>query len=211
MFRLPLAIGSAAFGGRRFRYVAILWAVRSWTSRRFNSAKCKHIVGKSVRCALPRRVQAAHDAAGVSNFAQTPLGPCAYSLSSEEHTMRINWQVVKPCLWTGAAGVVVGMWLLSYGFGFMGRTAAEKLAAAKSETAVIAALAPVCADKFRALSDVAARTATLVADKGNSFKMREAFPEALITLPGKTYPDSDLAAACAALVLAPPKTATLKP
>jgi len=125
--------------------------------------------------------------------------------------MRINWQVVKPCLWTGAAGVVVGMWLLSYGFGFMGRTAAEKLAAAKSETAVIAALAPVCADRFRALSDVAARTATLVADKDNSFKMREAFPEALITLPGKTYPDSDLAAACAALVLAPPKTATLKP
>jgi hypothetical protein len=39
-------------------------------------------------------------------------------------------------------------------------------------------LAPVCADKFRALPDVAARTATLIADKGNSYKMREAFPEA---------------------------------
>jgi alpha/beta superfamily hydrolase len=125
--------------------------------------------------------------------------------------MKINWSVVKPCLWTGAAGVLVGMWLLSYGFGFMGRTAGERLAAAKSETAVIAALAPVCAEKFRALSDVAARTATLIADKDNSFRMREAFPAALITLPGKTYPDSDLAAACAALVLAPPKTATLKP
>jgi hypothetical protein len=125
--------------------------------------------------------------------------------------MRINWQVVKPCLWTGAAGVIAGMWLLSYGFGFMGRAAAERLAAAKSETAVIAALAPGCADKFRALPDVGARTATLIADKDNSFKMREAFPESLITMPGKTYPDSDLAAACAALVLAPPKTATLKP
>ena len=75
---------------------------------------------------------------------------------------------------------------------------------------VIAVLAPVCADKFRALPDVAARTATLVADKDNSYKMREAFPEALITLPGKTYPDSDLTAACAGLVLAPPKTANLK-
>jgi len=125
--------------------------------------------------------------------------------------MRLNWRVIKPCLWTGAAGMVAGMWLLSNVFGFMSTSAAEKLAAAKSETAIIAVLAPVCADKFRALSDVAARTATLVADKGNSFKMREAFPEALITLPGKTYPDSDLAAACAALVLAPPKTATLKP
>ena len=101
--------------------------------------------------------------------------------------------------------------LLSYGFGFMSRNTAEKLASTSSERAVIAVLAPVCADKFRALSDVTARTATLVADKDNSFKMRAAFPEALITLPGKTYPDSDLAAACAALVLAPPKTATLKP
>jgi hypothetical protein len=55
---------------------------------------------------------------------------------------------------------------------------AYKLASTSSERAVIAVLAPVCADKFRALPDVAARTATLIADKGNSYKMREAFPEA---------------------------------
>jgi hypothetical protein len=79
------------------------------------------------------------------------------------------------------------MLLLSYGFGFMSRNTAEKLASTSSERAVIAVLAPVCADKFRALPDVAARTATLVADKDNSYKMREAFPEALITLPGKSY------------------------
>ena len=91
--------------------------------------------------------------------------------------MRINWEVVKPYLWTGAGGVVVGMVLLSYGFGFMSRTTAEKLASTSSERAVIAVLAPVCADKFRALPDVAARTATLIADKDNSYKMREAFPE----------------------------------
>jgi hypothetical protein len=40
--------------------------------------------------------------------------------------------------------------------------------------------------------------------------MRKAFPETLITLPGKSYPDSDLTAACAGLVLTPPKTAELK-
>ena len=123
--------------------------------------------------------------------------------------MTINWEVVKPSLWTGAGGVVVGMILLSYGFGFMSRTTAEKLAGTSSERAVIAVLAPVCADKFRALPDVAARTATLIADKDNSYKMREAFPEAMITLPDKTYPDSDLTAKCAGLVLAPPKTANL--
>jgi hypothetical protein len=124
--------------------------------------------------------------------------------------MRINWEVVKPYLWTGAGGVVVGMVLLSYGFGFMSRTTAEKLASTSSEKAVIAVLAPFCADKFRALPDVSARTATLIADKDNSYKMREAFPEAMITLPGKSYPDSDLTAACAGLILAPPKTAELK-
>jgi hypothetical protein len=69
------------------------------------------------------------------------------------------------------------MLLLSYGFGFMSRNTAEKLASTSSEKAVIAVLAPVCADKFRALPDVAARTATLVADK-DSYKMRAASPEA---------------------------------
>jgi hypothetical protein len=124
--------------------------------------------------------------------------------------MRINWEVVKPSLWTGVGGVVAGMFLLSYGFGFMSRSAAEKLASTSSEKAVIAVLAPVCADKFGALPDVAARTAIIVADKDNSYKMRDAFPEALITLPGKTYPDSDLTEACAGLILAPSKTAGLK-
>ncbi len=124
--------------------------------------------------------------------------------------MRINWEVVTPALWTGVGGVVVGMFLLAYGFGFTSPTTAEKLSSAASEKAVIAAMAPVCADKFGALPDVVARTAIIVADKDNSYKMREAFPEALITLPGKNYPNSDLTAACAGLILAPPKTADLK-
>src|SRR6476661_10161002 len=118
----------------------------------------------------------------VSNFAQTPPGPCAYDTSFpsnlEERPMRINWEVVKPSLWTGAGGVVVGMVLLSYGFGFMSRTSAEKLASTSSDRAVVAVLAPICADKFSALPDVAERKVALVADKDNSYKMREAFPEA---------------------------------
>jgi hypothetical protein len=123
--------------------------------------------------------------------------------------MRINWEVVTPSLWTGVGGVVVGMVLLSYGFGFMSRTSAEKLASTSSDRAVVAVLAPICLDKFSALPDVAERKVALVANK-DSYKMREAFPEALVTLPGKSYPDSDLTAACAGLILAPPKTADLK-
>ena len=41
--------------------------------------------------------------------------------------MRINWEVVKPSLWTGAGGVVVGMVLLSYGFGFMSSDYCRKI------------------------------------------------------------------------------------
>jgi hypothetical protein len=36
-----------------------------------------------------------------------------------------------------------------------------------------------------------------------------AFPEAMITLPGKSYPDSDLITACAGLILAPRLLASL--
>ena len=124
--------------------------------------------------------------------------------------MTINWEVVKPALWTGAGGVVVGMLLLSYGFGFISRNTAENLASTRSETAVIAAMAPVCAEKFRALPDAAARTATLVANKDYSYKMRESFPADLVTLPGKSYPDSNLTTACGDLLLAPPKSVSLK-
>jgi hypothetical protein len=120
--------------------------------------------------------------------------------------MRINWGVVSPSLWTGAGGVVVGMLLLSYGFGFLSPTAADRFARLSSEKAVVAVLATTCADKFRALPDVAARTATLIAEK-DSYNRREAFPEALITLPGKSYTDLNLTAACAGLILAPPKSA----
>jgi len=124
--------------------------------------------------------------------------------------MKINWELVKPALWTGAGGMVVGMLLLSYGFGYISRNTAENLASTRSETAVIAAMAPVCAEKFRALPDAAARTATLVANKDYSYKMRESFPADLVTLPGKSYPDSNLTTACADLILAPPKSASLK-
>ena len=124
--------------------------------------------------------------------------------------MKINWDIVTPCLWSGVAGVGVGMALLSYGFGYVGPTAAEQMARVSVDRAVVAALAPVCADKFAALPDAIARMASLTRNKEDSWKMRESFPDALVTLPGKSYTDSDLTAACAALILAPKKSAVLK-
>ena len=122
---------------------------------------------------------------------------------------KINWNIVKPCLWTGAAGIVVGMFALAKVFGFMSPSAADQLATQKVEAAVIATLAPVCAEKFRALPDTTQRMATLVSKKGG-YDQKDAFPEALITLPDKSYTEYALVEACATLLLAPPKSAELK-
>jgi hypothetical protein len=62
-------------------------------------------------------------------------------------------------------GAVVGaMATLVVGFSWDGRalgSTADKMAKEGSELAVVAALAPVCADKFRALPDAEAKTVAL--------------------------------------------------
>src|SRR5919109_1420444 len=108
----------------------------------------------------------------------------------EEYPM--DRSLVKPAIWSAVGGAIAGMLALSYGFGYMSPSAAKRLADAQTESAIIATLAPVCAEKFNALPDVAARKATLAENKDYSWKMREAFPQALVTLPGKSYVDSDL-------------------
>jgi hypothetical protein len=82
-----------------------------------------------------------------------------------------------------------------------------KIAKERSELAVIAALAPVCADKFRALPDAEAKQVAL--SKVDSWKRRDEFPKEFVTLPGESYPSSALADACYTLLLAP-KSAALK-
>jgi hypothetical protein len=76
-----------------------------------------------------------------------------------------------------------------------------------SQLAVVAALAPVCADKFRALPDFEAKKVAL--SKVDSWKRRDEFPTELVTLPGESYPSSALVDACSTLLLAP-KSASLK-
>jgi len=105
----------------------------------------------------------------------------------------------KAATWSAIAGVIAGMALMSYGFGYMSPSAADKIAKAQSETAVVAVLAPACAAKFRELPDYAAKRAAL--EKASSYERRDIFPKELISLPGQTYPDTELAAACAEAVL----------
>ena len=68
------------------------------------------------------------------------------------------------------ATMVVGF---TWGGWSLGSTA-DKMAKERSDLAVVAALAPVCADKFRALPDAAAKTIAL--SKVDAWNRREEFP-----------------------------------
>ena len=100
-----------------------------------------------------------------------------------------------------AATIVVGF---NWGGWSLGSTA-DKMAKERSELAVIAALAPVCADKFRALPDAKAKTVVL--SKVYPWKRADEFPNEFVTLPGETSPSSALVDACSTLLLAPKSAA----
>jgi hypothetical protein len=101
------------------------------------------------------------------------------------------------------ATIVVGFYWGGWSLG----STADKRAKERSELAVIAALAPVCADKFRALPDAEAKKVAL--SKVDSWKRRDEFPKEWVTLPGESYPSSALVDACYTILLAP-KSAALK-
>ena len=106
-----------------------------------------------------------------------------------------------------AVGAVVTLFVGFYWGGWSLGSTTEKIAKERSDAAVVAALAPVCADKFRALADADAKTVAL--SKVDSWKRTNEFPKELVTLPGKSYPSSALVDACSTLLLAP-KSAALK-
>ena len=107
----------------------------------------------------------------------------------------------------GAAVGAVATMIVGFNWGgwSLGSTA-DKMAKEQSDLAVVAALAPVCADKFRALPDAKAKTVAL--SKVDSWKRADEFPKEFVTLPGETYPSSALVNACSTLLLAP-KSASL--
>ena len=107
----------------------------------------------------------------------------------------------------GAAVGAVATMIVGFNWGgwSLGSTA-DKMAKEQSDLAVVAALAPVCADKFRALPDAKAKTVAL--SKVDSWKRADEFPKEFVTLLGETYPSSALVNACSTLLLAP-KSASL--
>ncbi|MGB7831104.1 MAG: hypothetical protein WBL84_02740 [Xanthobacteraceae bacterium] len=106
-----------------------------------------------------------------------------------------------------AAGAVATIVVGFYWGGWSLASSADKMAKQRSELAVVAALAPVCADKFRALPDAEAKKVVLL--KVDSWKRRDEFPKEFVTLPGDSYPSSALVDACYTLLFAP-KSAALQ-
>jgi hypothetical protein len=119
----------------------------------------------------------------------------------------LQGESLKRLLQGAAAGAVATMFVGFYWGGWSLGSTADKMAKERSELAVIAALAPVCADKFRALPDAEAKQVAL--SKVESWKRRDEFPQEFVTLPGESYPSSALVDACYTLLLAP-KSAALK-
>ena len=113
----------------------------------------------------------------------------------------------KRLLQGAAVGAIATMVVGFYWGGWSLGSTTEKIAKERSELAVVAALAPVCADKFRALPDAEAKRVAL--SKVESWKRRDEFPKELVTLPGESYPSSALVDACYTLLLGP-KSAALK-
>jgi hypothetical protein len=119
----------------------------------------------------------------------------------------LEGESLKRLLQGAAAGAVATIFVGFYWGGWSLGSTAEKIAKERSELAVVSALAPVCADKFRALPNSDAKKVAL--SKVDSWKRRDEFPKELVTLPGESYPSSALVDACSTLLLAP-KSAALK-
>ena len=98
-----------------------------------------------------------------------------------------------------AAGAVATIFVGFYWGGWSLGSTADTMAKQRSELAVVAVLAPVCADKFRALPDAEAKQVALA--KVESWKRRDEFPKEFVTLPDESYPSSALVDACYTLLI----------
>jgi hypothetical protein len=97
--------------------------------------------------------------------------------------------------------VAIGFNWTGYGFGWVTGGTVDKIANKRAETAVIAVLAPICAEKFLAQPDIAAKKVAFA--KVDSWKRRDELAKEWTTLPGGSYQNSDLVDACSAEILKP--------
>jgi hypothetical protein len=113
----------------------------------------------------------------------------------------------KPLLWGAVIGAVACMIVgFSWG-GWVTGSTARKDAATAAHDAVVVALAPICAERYRAQSDGPAKIAELA--KESSYTRGTIVEKSGYALmPGSKTTDSDVARACAVLLATPPTPKT---
>ncbi len=109
----------------------------------------------------------------------------------------------KPMVWGAVAGAAACMIIgFSWGGWVTGGTA-RKDAVATAHDAVVMALAPICADRFRAQTDAPALIAELA--KASLWERGSVVEKSGYALmPGSKTADSDVARACAEILASPP-------
>ena len=103
---------------------------------------------------------------------------------------------VKPAIW---GAVVGGIAFAVVGFSSLGWTlgsTAEQMATQRAEAAVVAALAPICVEKFQHQADAPAKLVEF--NKVSSWNRRSVIENGgWATMPGTDKPNSAVASACA--------------
>jgi hypothetical protein len=109
---------------------------------------------------------------------------------------------LKPALW-GAAGGAVALAFIGFNWGgWVTGGTAEATAKQRASAAVVSALAPICADKFRQQADVSAKLVEL--KKASSWEQGSFIEKGgWATMPGSTTADSAVARACAEILARP--------
>ncbi len=113
----------------------------------------------------------------------------------------------KPMIWGAVGGAVICAVLGFTWGGWTTGSTARKDQAAAAQSATVAALAPICAERFRAQADGPAKIADLT--KASAWERGNVIEKSGFALmPGSKTADSDVARACAEILATPttPKT-----
>lgn len=126
------------------------------------------------------------------------------SLPSKQASMRQRWNEFRPSktsvFWYLLATVAITMLVGFYWGGWMTRAGAQTMADTAARSAVVERLAPICVAQFNLEPDKDEKL--LVLQEGSSYeRTKYVTDQAWATLPGETKPTSQVAAACANLLM----------
>ncbi len=114
--------------------------------------------------------------------------------------MQVNWEKIKPALWSAAGGAIV---LAIIGFqwaGWVTGGTAKEMAAEAAKTAVVDRLAAICVEQFNQDSEKVQKFEKL--KEASDWNRRDYVEEqGWATMPGEKEADSKVAGKCAELLV----------